>query len=47
MEEEDVNRVDEANAMRARMKEKTVVLKQKLGKLTAVVNPKLNDHFLS
>jgi hypothetical protein len=37
---------DEAKAMQARMKEKSLALRQKLGKLTAVANPELGDKFL-
>jgi hypothetical protein len=37
---------DEAKAMRAGMKEKSLALRQKLGKLTIVANPELGDKFL-
>jgi hypothetical protein len=33
--------------MRAGIKEKSLALRQKLGKLTAVANPELGDHFLA
>jgi hypothetical protein len=37
---------DEAKTMRAGMKEKSLALRQKLGKLTAIANPELGDKFL-
>jgi hypothetical protein len=43
----EANPVDEANAMRARIKDKSLALRQKLGKLTAVANPELGDKFLA
>jgi hypothetical protein len=43
----EANPVDEANAMRAGFKDKSLALRQKLGKLTAVANPKLGDKFLA
>jgi hypothetical protein len=42
-----VNPVDEANAKQAGIKDKSLVLKQKLGKLTVVANPELGDKFLA
>jgi hypothetical protein len=45
--EGEVNPVDEANAMRARIKDKSLALRQKLGKLTVVANPELGDKFLT
>jgi hypothetical protein len=42
-----VNQVDEANAMQAGIKDKSLALRQKLMKLTAVANPKLGDKFLA
>jgi hypothetical protein len=42
----EANPVDEANAMRAGIKNKSLALRQKLGKLTAVANPELGDRFL-
>jgi hypothetical protein len=45
--EDDVNLVYEAEAMRAGIKEKSLDLRQKQGKLTAIANPKLGDHFLA
>jgi hypothetical protein len=47
MVEGDVSPWDEAKAMRARIKEKSLALKQKLGKLTVVANPELGDKFLA
>jgi hypothetical protein len=38
---------DEAKAMWAGIKEKSLALRQKLGKLTTVANPELGDHFLA
>jgi hypothetical protein len=43
----EANPVDEANAMQAGIKDKSLVLTQKLGKLTAVANPELGDRFLA
>jgi hypothetical protein len=43
----EANLVDEANAMQAGIKDKSLALRQKLGKLTAVANPKLGDKFLA
>jgi hypothetical protein len=43
----EANPVDEANAMRARIKDKSLALRQKLGKLTAIANPELGDRFLA
>jgi hypothetical protein len=43
----EANSVDEANAMRAGNKDKSLALRQKLGKLTAVANPELGDRFLA
>jgi hypothetical protein len=43
----EANPVDEANAMRAGIKDKSLALRQKLGKLTAVANPELGDRFLA
>jgi hypothetical protein len=45
--EEDVNLVDEANAMQAGMKKKTLALRKKIGKLSVVAYPELGDHFLA
>jgi hypothetical protein len=47
MVEGDVSPGDEAKAMWAGIKEKSLVLRQKLGKLTTVANPELGDHFLA
>jgi hypothetical protein len=47
MVEGDVSPGDEAKAMRADIKEKFLVLRQKLGKLTAVANHELGDKFLA
>jgi hypothetical protein len=47
LEDGEANPVDEANAMRARIKDKSLALRQKLGKLTAVANPELGDKFLA
>jgi hypothetical protein len=47
MVEGDVSLGDEAKAMWAGIKEKSLALRQKLGKLTAVANPELGDHFLA
>jgi hypothetical protein len=43
----EANPVDEANAMRAGIKDKSLALRQKLGKLTVVANPELGDRFLA
>jgi hypothetical protein len=43
----EANSVDEANAMRAGIKDKSLALRQKLGKLTAVANLELGDRFLA
>jgi hypothetical protein len=43
----EANSVDEANAMRAGIKDKSLALRQKLGKLTAVANPELGNRFLA
>jgi hypothetical protein len=43
----EANPVDEANAMQAGIKDKSLALRQKLGKLTAVANPELDDRFLA
>jgi hypothetical protein len=45
--EGDVNLGDEAKAMRAGIKEKSLALRQKLRKLTAVANPELGNQFLA
>jgi hypothetical protein len=47
LEDGEANPVDEANAMRAGIKDKSLALMQKLGKLTTVANPKLGDKFLA
>jgi hypothetical protein len=47
MVEGDVSPGVEAKAMWAGIKEKSLALRQKLGKLTAVANPELGDHFLA
>jgi hypothetical protein len=47
MVEGDVSPGDEAKAMRAGIKDKSLALRQKLGKLTAVANPELGDKFLA
>jgi hypothetical protein len=47
MVEGDVSLGDEAKAMQARIKEKSLALRQKLGKLTAVANLEFGDHFLA
>jgi hypothetical protein len=46
MVEGDVSPGDEAKAMSVGIKEKSLALRQKLGKLTAVANPEFGDHFL-
>jgi hypothetical protein len=43
----EVNPVDEENAMRVGIKEKSLALRQKLEKLTTVANPKLGGKFLA
>jgi hypothetical protein len=45
--DKEVNPLNEANAMRAGIKDKSLALRQKLGKLTAVANPELGDRFLA
>jgi hypothetical protein len=45
--EGDVNPRDEAKAMRAGIKEKSLALRQKLRKLTIVANPELSDQSLA
>ena len=47
MVEGDVSPGDEAKAMWAGIKEKSLALRQKLGKLIAVANSKLSDHSLA
>jgi hypothetical protein len=47
MVEGDVSPGDEAKAMWAGIKDKSLALRQKLGKLTAVANPKLGEKFLA
>jgi hypothetical protein len=47
MVEGDVSPRDEAKAMWARIKEKSLALKQKLGKLTAIANPEIGDQSLT
>jgi hypothetical protein len=47
LEDGEANPVDEANAMRARIKDKSLALRQKLGKLTVVANLELGDRFLA
>jgi hypothetical protein len=39
--------MDDSNPMWAGIKEKSLALKQKLGKLIAVANPELGDQFLA
>jgi hypothetical protein len=46
MVEGDVSTGDEAKAMRVGIKEKSLALRQKLGKLTAIANLELGDKFL-
>jgi hypothetical protein len=46
MVEGDVSLKDEAKAMWVGIKEKSLALRQKLGKLTTVANPKFGDKFL-
>jgi hypothetical protein len=43
----EANPMDEANAMRAGIKDKSLALRQKLGKLTTIANPELGDRFLA
>ena len=45
--EDDVSPGDEAKAMQAGIKEKSLALRQKLGKFNAVANPELGDKFLT
>jgi hypothetical protein len=45
--EGDVNPGNEAKAMWAGIKEKSLALRQKLGKLTTVANPELGNKFLA
>ena len=45
--EGDVSPRDEAKAMWAGIKEKSLALRQKLEKLTVVANPELGDQFLT
>jgi hypothetical protein len=47
MVEGDVSPGDEAKAMRASIKEKSLALRQKLGKLSVVANPEFGDEFLA
>jgi hypothetical protein len=47
MMEGDVSPGDETKAMRAGIKEKSLALRQKLGKLIVVANPELGDKFLA
>jgi hypothetical protein len=47
MVEGDVSPGDEAKAMRAGIKDKSLALRQKLRKLTAVASPELGDKFLA
>jgi hypothetical protein len=47
MVEGDVSPGDEAKAMWAGIKDKSLALRQKLEKLTAVANPELGDKFLA
>jgi hypothetical protein len=43
----EANPVDEANAMQVGIKDKSLALRQKLGKLIAIANPELGDKFLA
>jgi hypothetical protein len=43
----EISPMDEANAMQAGIKDKSLALRQKLGKLTTVANPELGDKFLA
>lgn len=45
--ERDVNPKDEAKAMWVGIKEKSLILRQKLGKLTAVANSELGNQLLA
>jgi hypothetical protein len=47
LEDGEANPVNEANAMQAGIKDKSLALSQKLGKLTIVANPELGDRFLA
>jgi hypothetical protein len=47
MVEGDVSPGDEAKAMRAGIKDKSLALRQMLGKLTAIANPEFGDKFLA
>jgi hypothetical protein len=47
MVEGNVSPRDEAKAMRASIKEKSLALRQKLGKLSVVANPEFGDEFLA
>jgi hypothetical protein len=48
LEDGEANPMDEANAMRAGIKDKSLALRQKLGsKLIAIANPELGDKFLA
>jgi hypothetical protein len=47
LEDGEANPVDETNAMQAGIKDKSLALRQKLGKLTSVVNPEFGDRFLA
>lgn len=47
MAEVDVNPMDDAKAMQARIKEKSLSLKKMLRKLIAVANLEFGDHFLA
>jgi hypothetical protein len=47
LEDGEANSVDEANAMLAGIKDKSLALRQKLGKLTVVANPELGDRFVA
>jgi hypothetical protein len=47
LEDGEANPVDEANAIQVGIKDKSLALRQKLGKLTAVANPELCDRFLA
>jgi hypothetical protein len=47
MVEGDVSIGDEAKAMRVGIKEKSLALRQTLGKLTTIANPELGDKFLA
>ena len=45
--DEKVNWMDEANAMQAGIKDKSLALRQKLMKLTTIANPKLSNKSLA